>query len=247
LSSSTLYQELLRRNRLLEIEVARLKASVNASSTGGLSPSPSSVGSVPEGNGFIDSPRTADGLAYPGHDVYDYSMPASNFVTGTAEIQHTAVTAFTDNRHLHVPMDCLDTRACTMMSKASTNCVPVTSAAGTYHHVDQGGMSVYEADTSTNKFEYLQSNMYAGNGMWNLGQAQDCHHREGHCDLQNGTLPGPELQDYPAYKTELKCHQAGDYYVGDSPKLQYSESVVPRHSIPQVGQIRHHSYSSACN
>lgn len=248
IGSSRVYQELLRRNRLLEDEVAKLKNSLAASSSSGMSPASSSPGSIPEGSGFIDYRTTTDELPYSNSEVYNYLMSNSDFSGLEAEAQHGQPAIYKDNQQLHVSLDGLDHRTSPSFYKASSNYTPESSGTGIYQHVNNYVIPVCDVDTSTIKPGPVHNGLHVQSGSWSMGQLHDTARSDSHCGLHTqGVGSSTGWKNGPTQKAEMRYYPAGGaYFTGSSPGSHHSSGYCTGNNTNNLGLAHHHGCKSAC-
>ncbi|KAG8406605.1 hypothetical protein J3459_010657 [Metarhizium acridum] len=219
LGSNRVYQELLRRNRLLEEEVARLKSTLTTSSGAGFSPPGSSSGSVPEGGGF-DYDSSTD---YSSNDMYRYLIPHFDFPSMTTQLQRCDAVMAKGNHSLPTTLDGIDIGSPTALYKSSSiTChTPETASTNIFHHVDKCAIPAYGVDTPTAKLDGLQNGMHVRSGLWNNTRR---HHDEGRsdsrCGLQAQVVAGG-WDSNPTHKMNMRSYQGEACFLASSPTWQH--------------------------
>ncbi|KAH0600089.1 hypothetical protein MHUMG1_01085 [Metarhizium humberi] len=230
LGSNRVYQELLRRNRLLEEQVARLKSTLTTSSTAGLSPAGSSSGSVPEGGGFVDYGSSTD---YSPNDMYRHLIPHSDFPSMASQVQHCDALMAKGSHSLPVALDGIDIGSPTALYKPSsiTYNTPETPATNIFHHVDNCVIPAYGVDTPTAKLGGLQNGMHVRSGLWNnTRRHRDEGRSDSRCGLQAQVVAGG-WDNNTTHKINMRYYQGDACFLASSPTLQHFPACYPGYGM----------------
>ncbi|KAK2591941.1 hypothetical protein QQS21_010383 [Conoideocrella luteorostrata] len=216
IGSSRVYQELLRRNRILEEEVAKLKNSLGAASTNGSSP-----GSVSESSGFGDYHNPTEALPYPSPNVYSYPMSAAEFpdLTGCLPHNMSAVYNSEDKPSARVTSILPDN------SSPTSYKTPLGYSVGRHSAGEQYNSINYVTSTSGPRTAIVKSGPVHHNGMpveggtWNLGQLQH------HASNNGSSCCGPHLFTPQNTQTQAQPGWGSSNHKGSS-------CQQPRHRHP---------------
>lgn len=246
IGSSRVYQELLRRNRLLEEEVARLKSSLAASSTAGLSPVASSPASLAESNGLTEYRSITDDVPYSGHEAYHCLMPNSTFPGMVSDVQSRNSTVYHDNHQQPVTLDGPDTSVSTSWYKPSSNFANSTSHAGTFQHiVDNYGWLDYGGNHSMLKAGHLQNKIDTGSELWSMEQRHEAYYESSRYSLEAPAGTGVWDSGSP-HKLQVRYHPAGDCFSENAPRLGKTTACQPLASSNSAELAGNYAYKAAC-
>ncbi|KHO01353.1 uncharacterized protein MAM_00354 [Metarhizium album ARSEF 1941] len=230
LGSSRVYHELLRRNLLLEEQVARLRSILTTSSTAKLSTLGSSPGSVLEGLGLDDYSSSVDCSS---HDTCHYFVPHCSVSDVTTRLQPCDSTTAKAYHSLPISLDGIDVGSSTAMWKPPSTItyhIPETPGARIFHNVHNGLLPDCNVDTLTTKSggimrrhrdagrsESYKFQMQAVDGGWDLDKMEMRHYQDEACF---GEI-APTLQPLSAYHPghNMDSHELARFH---DPKLAYN-------------------------